>query len=140
MTKKITSWNLGQKLAFRFCFLFLGITSLLCWDFNIIFALLSFSVNYDPTIEYKPFAGVFHWLDQHLFHTGYDPKLHPSFPQDNHFGAVYYLAIFLLAIIGAIVWSLLDRKRPSYSRLLHWFNLYLRYTLGLTLIGYGSIN
>ena len=117
--------------------MFLGITSLLCWEFNFYFAFSTFSINYDPSAKYKLLVGPFHFLDQYLFHTGYDPKIHDSFPQDNHFGTVYYLSILLFAVIGALIWSLLDRKRLNYNRLSHWFNLYMRYILAVTVLGYG---
>jgi hypothetical protein len=66
--------------------------------------------------NYNCFAPV-HWLDIHLFHTGYDPAKQQPFPGDNHFGALFYLLLLVIAVIGAIVWSILDRKRLNYNRL-----------------------
>jgi hypothetical protein len=82
-------------------------------------------------------CGQIHWLDAHLFHTGYDPKTQQPFPGDNHFGVLFYLLLLLIALIGAIVWSVLDRKRPDYNRLRYWFGVYLRYMLAITLFTYG---
>lgn len=138
MTSINTQWKSWQKISFRFFSLFLGLTSLFCWDLSIFFATSALLKEpYDPTKTYQPLTGFFHWLDQHIYHTGYDPKIHESFPQDNHFGAVFYLTILLFAVIATIAWSLLDRKRSNYNKASYWFNVYLRYILAITMFGYG---
>ncbi len=120
--------------------LFFGLTSIVCWDLNFYFAWSSVvNDTFDPTKFYKPLSGIFAWLDKHLYHTGYNPKIHESFPEDNHFGSVFYITLFLMAILGCILWSTLDKKRPNYNRLFYWFNLYLRYVLAITMIGYGVV-
>ena len=132
-------WNPWQKISFRFFFLFFGITSLYCW---ITVIELAYAGVFDWSMEdvyklFRPFAGVFYWLDQHIYHTGYDPKTQVSLPIDNHFGVIFYLSFFLLAIIVATSWTILDKKRNNYYRLFHWFGVYLRYTLAITILGYG---
>jgi hypothetical protein len=103
MTTYGKPWKLWQKISFRFFFLFLVLTSVLCWDLTIYFTVSAVTKNeYDITSEYKPLAGPLHWLDKHIFHTGYDPKKHASFPQDNHFGEVFYLTLFLIAVLVTV--------------------------------------
>lgn len=65
--------------------------------------------------------------------------MHEGFPEDNHFGVVFYLSLVLLAVVGTAVWSLLDRKRQQYDRLLFWFRVYLRYILAMIMFEYGVI-
>jgi hypothetical protein len=36
------------------------------------------------------------------------------------------------------IWTLFDRKRPSYPTLYRWLNLYVRFSLGTAMIGYGA--
>ena len=51
-----------------------------------------------------------------------------------------YLVLFCGVMLSAfitIIWSLLDRKRQSYERLLYWLIVVLRYGLALTMINYG---
>jgi hypothetical protein len=43
-----------------------------------------------------------------------------------------------LALIATIAWSLVDRKRRNYTRLHEWLRVYVRFALGVTMIGYGS--
>lgn len=132
------TWRPSRRFFFRFWFFFLGSTTILCWDnmgdmIHRTFSTAQF--NFDAF--YGFLRGPVHWLDVHLFHTGYDPKTQQPFPGDNHFGVLFYLLLLLIALIGAIVWSVLDRKRPDYNRLRYWFSLYLRYMLAITLFTYG---
>ena len=131
-------WKRWQRITFLFSFLFLGLTSVISWELNIFFASSAVSDKaFGLDTMFKPLAGLFFWLDRHIFHTGYNPKIHSSFPQDNHFGAVFYLTIFLISVVVTVIWIIADRKRPSYDKLFFWFCLYLRYTLAVTIIGYG---
>jgi hypothetical protein len=45
--------------------------------------------------------------------------------------------LLVIALIGAIIWNILDRKRQNYNRLRFWFSVYLRYMLAITLFTYG---
>ncbi len=134
-----TPWKSWQKVSFRFFFIFFGITSTLCWVMTTYFAYAAVAKAdiEDQYKLYKPFSGFFHWLDKHIYHTGYDPKLHVSLPVDNHYGVVYYITIFFGAIIAAISWGIIDKKRINYDKLSYWFNVYLRYTLAVVILGYG---
>lgn len=131
-------WRLWQKVIFRFTFLLLGSSTYFCWVMMFYFAdSASPRLAFNPTSPFKLLVGPFFWLDRHIFHTGYDPKIHDAFPQDDHFGVVFYLSLVLLAIIGTLTWSLLDKKRQQYDRLLFWFRLYIRYILAMIMFAYG---
>jgi hypothetical protein len=131
----IGSWRLSQKIAFRFFFIMLGLSTYHCLNLLIE---RTFGLR-DWIPFYKIFSAPFHWLDQHIFYTGYDPAKHSSNPGDNHFGVVYYLTILLISAIGTIIWTALNRKTTDYDKALYWFRLYLRYILGMVLFFYGII-
>jgi len=132
------AWKAWQKISFRVSFLFLSLTSFLTWDIIIYFiSAASDKDRFDVTILYKPLSMVFYWLDKHIYHTGYDPAIHASFPSANHFGVVFFLTIFFLAVIASIGWSLLDKRRSNYNKLFYWFSVYLRYTLAIIITSYG---
>jgi len=128
------SWRLSQKVAFRFFFLLLGMSTVFCWD---LLFLVAFDVKKNFTKPYEFLTGPFHWLDRHFYHTGYDPAKHEAFPQDNHFAVVFYLTFLLVAVAGTIIWTILDRKRPGYNKAMYWLRVYLRYTLAIILFFYG---
>jgi hypothetical protein len=48
----------------------------------------------------------------------------------------YLLAFAIVAALITIAWSLIDWRRTHYSRLYVWMRLYVRYLLGLVLMGY----
>jgi hypothetical protein len=133
------SWKTWHKFGFRFFFLFLGLASVFTWIMAIYFAYRAVATTSIESLYpiFKPLSGFLHWLDKYIYHTGYDPDLHIPLPVDNHFGVAYHLTLVLLAGIGAVIWSALDKRRINYVRLSHWFNIYLRYTLAVTILGYG---
>jgi hypothetical protein len=131
----IAPWRLSQKIAFRFFFILLGLSTYHC--LNLVVERTFGLRNWIPF--YKIFSAPFHWLDQHIFHTGYDPAKHLSDPGDNHFGVVYYLTILLVSAIGTIIWTALKRKTADYDKASYWFRVYLRYILGMVLFFYGII-
>jgi hypothetical protein len=131
-------WKSWQKISFRFFFLFFSITSFT--GIELITLLTSFAFTkkgFQMTTPYKPLAGVLHWLDMHIYHIGYHPKIHDSFPGDNHFGIVFYITAFFVVVLATVTWSILDKKRGSYNKLFYWFCLYLRYLLAIIIISYG---
>jgi hypothetical protein len=130
-------WTMGQKIAFRFAFLFLGLTTIINWDLVTYFFFAAIHVKFSLDIVFSWLVRPFAWLDAHLFHTGYDPKIHDGWPQDNHFATVFYLSLALISAIAAIVWTMADKRSRDCNKLLFWFNLYLRYILAITIIGYG---
>lgn len=136
METPVTPWKPWQKIGFRSFFIFLSVTSTLCWLTGIVERFLKY--DYQSLYKvYGAFSGLFYWLDRHIYHLGYEAKTQRSLPVDNHYGAVYYLSIFLFAVIVTIAWSVLDKKRPGYPKLSYWFNMYLRYTLAITMVEYG---
>ena len=137
LTESLQPWKSWQKAGFRFLFLLLGLSTFFCWDLVMYVVLAVFIKGYEPGKIYPPLVKPFHWLDQHIYHTRYDPKLHNPFPEDNHFAIVFYLTLVLLALVGCIIWSVADRKRTSYNRLYYWFRVYIRYVLAIVMFGYG---
>jgi len=138
MSTSSTLWNGWQKISFRFLFLFLGLCSYLCWDDTIylIHGTL-YNTQLDIGILYKPVVPALSWLDTHIYHIGFNPETQATYPGDNHFGLVFYLTVFFISVIAAVVWGFLDKKRGNYDKLSYWFRLYLRYALGIVIFGYG---
>jgi len=138
MKQANNNWTTGKKISFRFFFLLLGLTSALCWIVTIYLTCF-FLIHhvYNPAAVFKSLTPFLYWLDSNIYHTGYNPKIHRAFPQDNHFAGAFYLTALYLSIAGAAIWTLFDAKRPNYNRLFYWFTLYVRYVLGIVVIIYG---
>jgi hypothetical protein len=133
-----TTWSPVRKLSFRFFFLLFLMLSYCClvtMTFIVDYSL--YHTQFDMGVMYRPVSGVFVWLDKHIFHLGYNPERQPGWAGDNHFGVLFFFSVLFFAIIGTVVWGILDQKRTNYNRLSCWFRLYLRYLLGIVLFAYG---
>jgi len=123
-------WNVYQKIAFRFVFIFFILfIVLLDWSVN---AILSYLYYYGHLAEFLDI--VISWTGKHLFHISYT-IISPYDGQHND-RAYIYLLYFIMAIVGvsgAIIWSVLDRKRTNYQTLYYWLTVIIRYYLAFTL-------
>src|SRR5215218_1345583 len=57
---------------------------------------------------------------------------------DSTYGYVQIFCYLILALAGAAVWTLLDRRRADYARLHEWLRVYVRFALAAVIIGYGA--
>lgn len=123
-------WNVYQKFAFRFVFIF----------FILFIVLLDWSVNRVLSYLYYegPLSGfldtVINWTGKHLFHISYT-IISPYDGQHNDRMYIYLLYFMMAAVaaLGAIAWTVLDRKRTNYQVLYYWLTAFIRYYLAFTL-------
>jgi hypothetical protein len=127
-----TNWSSLQKIIFRFSFIFFGLY------------IIPFPVNYLPVLN--SWLGwiyeFWNWLVPHagkyILHLSYDITVTPIRNGDATWNYVQMFLILSGAMIGTLIWSLLDRHRNNYQRLLYWFTVAVRYYLAFNLIAYGS--
>ncbi|MCV7069101.1 DoxX family protein [Mycolicibacterium farcinogenes] len=126
------------KIAFRFCFLYFGLFCLLFAQ--ITFAFLGIVGHWLPERavmwQMTALGPAVSWVGRHVF--GIEAVLH----QDSGSGdqaAIWVLVFCLLvvAIVGAAVWSWLDRRRPDYARLSAWFLTFVRLCVAGQMLFYG---
>jgi hypothetical protein len=127
-------WTNLQKNAFRFFFIFLGLTSL--FGYNLLFEILGMRLS-DTDKIYGVLSKPLAWIDRHSFHIGFDPSSHLTFLADGHFGWLLLPIFFLLSLTGTAVWALADRRRSDYRKLHYWFRTYLSFYLFFPMMGYG---
>jgi hypothetical protein len=77
------------------------------------------------------------WTAAHVFHvtSQYSKVLTGS--GDKTVDWIHAFLLLVLSAAAAIVWSLIDRRRPNYASLHKWFHLFLRFAAGTTMVGYG---
>ncbi len=125
-----SSWNVCQKFAFRFVFIFF-ILFIVCLDWSVNAILSNFYYN-GNLAEFLD--SVISWTGKQLFHIQYT-IISPYDGQHND--RVYiYLLYFIMAVagvLGAIIWGVLDRKRTNYQKLYYWLTVFVRYYLAFTL-------
>jgi hypothetical protein len=105
-------WPIWQRVLFRFFFLYL-ILQVAPWNWfgaipgvgavlGLYFRLVSFSVE---------------WGNAHVFHVK-DKLIFPNGSGDTSFAFAQIYLYLGLAVIGCIVWSVLDHKRREYGALM----------------------
>ena len=126
-----TSWSASKKIAFRFCFLYF-----------FIYAFLNPN-NEMPVVNlfYEWFNGLMQkfipWFAKAILHISPDITVFTNGSGDTRYDYVLWLFGFLLAIVGCIIWTLVDKKRTQYQTLLYWLTVILRYYLFYTMVMYG---
>ena len=77
---------------------------------------------------------VISWTGKHVFHIPYT-IISPYDGQHNDRAYIYllYFSMAVVAVVGAIIWSVLDRKRTNYQTLYYWLTVVVRYYLAFTL-------
>jgi hypothetical protein len=134
---KAPRWPLAQRVLFRFAFIYFVLYSMPEGGrINIL--------NVIPGAQFvaMPYTKLWHaicpWIAIHGFHLSGQPTTYfPTGSGDTTLAYIENLAYVLLALIGTLVWSALDRRRLEYRFLHAWLRLLVRYTLAFTLFGYG---
>jgi hypothetical protein len=111
-------WQPYEKALFRFVFLYFGI-QLLPLDAQFFKNLLDTDGGYSRYVfnlsRYAP----------HFFG-----------PQDTFLN---WLVVAIIAVVGAVIWTVRDKESATYDRLYYWLRVALRYRLAIGLIAYGFI-
>lgn len=123
-------WNAYQKFAFRFIFIFFILfIVLLDWSVNAVLSYIYYDGHLSDVLDI-----VISWTGKHLFHISYT-IISPYDGQHNDRTYTYllYFTMAVAAVLGAAIWSVLDRKRTNYQTLYYWFTAIVRYYLAFTL-------
>ena len=122
-------WSLAKRLAFRFLFLSFVLTfasslvSLLPWVGSVGGWL-------DEAVQ--PF---YIWVGRAVF--GVEIVITPTGSGDTTYGWVQFATNLALAIAGTAVWSVVDRRRPSYPWLRDGLWIAMRFVLAGAMFSYG---
>jgi uncharacterized membrane protein YphA (DoxX/SURF4 family) len=129
-------WTLAQRVTLRFlvvyCGLFLGIDWLLTFlPFHNVLSR-QYAAFWLPLVT---------WVARHVLHTRREIYLLEGGADISNtaFGTILFLCYVALAIFGAALWSVLDRRREHYQRLHQWLRYLLRASLALAMIRYGIL-
>jgi hypothetical protein len=110
------SWSLPQRIGFRFLFAYL-----------MAYTTQLFGLS----------RRVVPWTGAHALGLNVQAPVEMGGSGDKLFDWVQAFCVLAFALAATAVWSALDRKRPHYRTLHAWLRPWLRYGLGIALIGYG---
>ncbi|WP_227999482.1 DoxX family protein [Nocardia australiensis] len=130
-------WNPLTRIAFRFCFLYFGLFCVLTPP--IVFeltGLLGRQLGYDAQFWHiRKLQPVLNWVSRELFGTAV--QLYPTGVGDQTIFWVLLFCILVVAVVGAAVWSVLDRHRRQYRTLAGWYFLVIRILLAGQMLSFG---
>ncbi|MEP0263722.1 hypothetical protein [Dokdonia sp.] len=116
-----SDWTIASKVIFRFIALYFLI--------YILFMFLGKGI----------FQSLFAWIGQDVLHVKGRLEYFPTGSGDTTMAYVSLFTQTVLACIGTIIWSFLDRKRPSYNQFFYWTLIILRIFLIFFMFSYGFV-
>jgi hypothetical protein len=127
------AWPLWRKIAFRFFFIYIILqTSPLSWIARIP------GVGYVVGFYFKFIDWAVTVANAKIFHIT-NELVQPNGSGDTSWGWAYVCFIAGIAILGCVIWSVLDRQRANYMRLNYWLCLLARYYLAMFAFDYGIL-
>ena len=124
-------WTSSKKILFRFSFIFFGLYILI--KNNGAFPLWNVVMKY-PNQWLQRFIP---WVAETFLNLAEPITVFSGGSGDTTYDYVIVLCIFLISLVGMIVWTFMDGKRDSYDQLYAWLLIALRFYVGLMLINYG---
>ena len=128
-------WKPVTRVAFRFCFSYLGLYCLATQIFGSLFLI--------PFLSFRglgplwPMRDITLWVDAHVFHITTPLVYSGESIGETSFFWVQLFWILIVSIIATAVWSILDVRRKNYSTLHQWFRLFVRFALAAQMFEYG---
>jgi hypothetical protein len=126
-------WPIWKKIIFRFLFIYFVIAIAPITWLDAIPGVSSVTQYYIKLTD---------WLvteaNTLFFHVR--PVLTPENGSgDTSMGWARLWTYLCIAAVAALIWSVLDRKRPNYIHLNYWLCLFIRYYIILVALSYGII-
>ena len=126
-------WPIWKKTLFRFVFIYLGLQIAPVTWLDAIPGVGSVTQYYGKLTDWLVIKA-----NAMFFHVR--PVLVPENGSgDTSMGWARLWTYLCIAVIVALAWSILDRKRPNYIHLNYWLCLFSRYYVILVSLSYGII-
>lgn len=135
----VARWKPATRIAFRFCVVYFGLYIVLT---QMLTSLLFAATNDGGAFELDnlaPVKAAIVWAGAHVFRIAHPIVTYQTGSGDRAYDWIEVACIAALAILGTLVWCILDRKRESYPKLYAWFRLFARFSLAATMLTYGAI-
>jgi hypothetical protein len=131
---RVAHWSLATRVAFRFCFTYLGLYSLA--------TQISGSLLLIPSVSFRglgllwPMREITFWFGKQFFHIS-TPLVYAGNSRDTDFYWVQAFWLLVVSVVATALWSVFDRKRENYATLNNWFRLFVRFGLAAQMFEYG---
>lgn len=131
-------WSAATRVAFRFCFIYFGLYVLTT---QMLGGLIAFrpGVELPPLEEQPPIKNLVIWVATHVFGITRRLVVTGSGSGDKTFDWVAAFSLLIVAVTATVVWSVVDRRRKQYVACHKWFQVFLRFAAGSTMLTYGMV-
>jgi hypothetical protein len=132
-SKETARWPVWQRVAFRFFVVYFAL-QIAPWNWFRALPGVSFLLGfYGQTMNWAVRTA-----NARFFHVR-DVLIPMNGSGDTSYAWAQLWFYLSLAGIACIVWSVLDRKRLHYTRLLFWLRMVVRYYIAVAALSYGII-
>jgi hypothetical protein len=128
-----SKWSTLEKVGFRFSFIY--VLLFIVFKNNGAYPFWSVLMS-KPTKWLQSFIP---WIGKTILNLPKDIVTFTNGSGDTTYDYVSILLFFMLAIFGAIIWSLADRERLHYKKLYYWITVAIRFYVAFMLINYGLV-
>jgi hypothetical protein len=133
-------WSLPGRITFRLSFLYLMLYMFLNGNTSLFTLLQNFPMLDGPihdAVTY-PLGELTRWWAVPTFHlTGIAAEWHRDGSGDTLLNYLLCVTFLGVAVLGTVVWSVLDRRRAHYAGLYRWLRFFLRLNVGIGMLQYG---
>ena len=130
-------WSLGLRVGFRLAFIYFGLYVISTQMLNSLVILPFAFIPNLGSLGWTRTAVA--WVAHHVFRANYAFPTTLTGSGDRTVDWVLNAIILAIAIAGAGLWSIVDRRRPNHAALHKWFQVFVRFALGATMISYGML-
>lgn len=128
-----TLWSPLEKIGFRFSFIYFLL--FIVFKNNGAYPFWQVIIKYPTDLLHKFIP----WVGKHVLHLSKDITTFTNGSGDTTYDYVSVLVIFIIAFLGCIIWSVLDRHRADYKKMYYWLTVAIRFYVGIMLINYGLV-
>ena len=105
-------WSMAKRVVFRFCFIYFILYGL---SNQILGGLVMIpKVDIPDPGTLWPLRPMTFWVAKHVFRVARELVYTGSGSGDKTFDWVMTFSLLVIAVIGTLVWSVLDRRRENY--------------------------
>ncbi len=134
-SERLAEWNPATRILFRISFCYFAIYA--AYAFSILAALVTYQQGRQPFFPLEAgLHGVIPWVGRHVLGIRQSIEFGNG-SADSLFDWVEHFCFVAAALIGALLWSILDSKRTDHRKLHAWLSLFLRLTLAAIMFLYG---
>ena len=128
----VPEWGAGSRIAFRFFFLLTALYSMVTLGAEVLYRLpfaLRLGAFWSSTVIEPRWSPIVRWVARNVLHVSISGPISAQW--------VGLFCVAMLSALGALTWTIADRRRREYHSLYEWLRVYCRFAAAVLLMSYG---